>query len=165
MDTMNVSSLRILFSVFFAGVVSLLMELSLLREYGFVAGSTAVSNSVIISSFLLGLTLGAYGGSLLARRYPHRPAMLISVLQAVNVVFIVLFVLTKNHFIYRQASEWLVTAYFVGSTLVPSVIGGALFTLFVSLLYESGQRFIAHIYAISTLGNVIAGLLHCFVLL
>jgi predicted membrane-bound spermidine synthase len=162
---MNLSSLRILLAIFFAGVVSLLMELSLLREYSFVAGSTSVSNSVIISSFLLGLTLGAYLGSILARRHPGRAALLVSVLQAINIAFIVVFVLTKNHFIYRHASEALVTAYFVGSTLVPSVTGGALFSLFVSLLYGSGPRFIAHIYAISTLGNVVAGLLHGLVLL
>jgi predicted membrane-bound spermidine synthase len=58
---------RIFLAVFFAGVASLQVEISLLREATFALGSTAFTNSYIISIFLLGLALGSYGGNLLVR--------------------------------------------------------------------------------------------------
>ncbi|MEM5787662.1 MAG: hypothetical protein AAGU11_10105, partial [Syntrophobacteraceae bacterium] len=50
-------------SIFSAGIVSLLLELSLLREFIYIFGSTAVSNALIISIFLVGLAIGAYLGT------------------------------------------------------------------------------------------------------
>jgi len=54
---------KILTAVFGAGIASLLMELSLLREFIYVVGSSAFSNALIISIFLAGLATGTYVGA------------------------------------------------------------------------------------------------------
>ena len=54
---------KILTAVFGAGIASLLMELSLLREFIYVVGSSAFSNALIISVFLAGLATGTYFGA------------------------------------------------------------------------------------------------------
>ena len=53
---------KIFFAIFIAGIVSLLLELSLLREFVYVIGSNSFSNSLIISVFLAGLAAGTYVG-------------------------------------------------------------------------------------------------------
>ena len=55
--------LKIYFAIFCAGAVSLILELSLLREYVYVFGSTATSNAMVISLFLTGMVIGSYVGT------------------------------------------------------------------------------------------------------
>src|SRR6516225_9836836 len=67
---------KILAAVFAAGIASLLMELSLLREFIYVVGSanTAYSNALIISIFLAGLATGTYVGAWKRLRSPDETA-------------------------------------------------------------------------------------------
>ncbi len=152
-------------AVFFAGIASLQMELSLLREASFVLGSTAFTNSFIISVFLGGLALGAYTGSYLVRKTAGRARFLFVISQAVNIAVILLFVLTKGEILYGRHEESLVLVYFAFMTLVPAVVAGMSFSLFLNMLYGRGEQYIAWIYAVSTVGNVVSGFFHGMVLI
>jgi predicted membrane-bound spermidine synthase len=146
-------TLRIFLAVFFAGIASLQIELSLLREATFILGSTAFTNSYIISIFLSGLALGSYGGNILVRLCKGKARGLFLISQALNVLVILFF-------IYRL----FILIYFFSVTIVPSTVAGMSFALFLNMLYEFGERHIALVYAISTVGNVLGGLNHGIVL-
>ena len=89
-------------SIFAAGIVSLLLELSLLREFIYIFGSTAASNALIISVFLVGLAVGAYLGTgkrlhVIDETDARRKY---GVIQLLNILFVVAFCMTKKYFIY-----------------------------------------------------------------
>jgi predicted membrane-bound spermidine synthase len=155
-----ISTARVLLASFFLGITSLLMELSLLREFSYVMGATAVANSFVISVFLVGLAVGAWAGHGLVNRFAQRPWLAYLLVQALNVVLMLVFVSTKNWFVYATQSEPLEFVYFGVFSLTPALASGASFSLFVAALFEHGRRFIAHIYSVSTLGNVVGGLAH-----
>ena len=54
--------------------------------------------------------------------------------------------------------------YFGCVTLIPATVAGMSFSLFVNLLYDLGEQHIALVYAISTMGNVLSGLIHGIIL-
>jgi spermidine synthase len=151
-------------AVFAAGISSLQMELSLLREASFVLGSTASTNSFIISIFLAGLALGAYGATHLLRRAPGRARQIFVFSQLVACLSIVLFVFTRLDFLYGDISNEGTYIYFGAMTLVPSLVAGMSFTLFVNLLYGRGEKYISAVYAVSTIGNVLSGFAHGLVI-
>jgi hypothetical protein len=155
---------RIFAAVFLAGMVSLLMELSILREFVFVAGSTAAANSFIITLFLTGLAAGTYLGRLVSARPRLSPTTALALIQVANVTTIIVFVLLKKTLIYNLRTPLSAFVCFGIVTLLPAAMGGMSFSLFVRLVYGEGERLIAHVYAVSTFGNVVAGLLHGFVL-
>ena len=145
------ATVSIFVAVFAAGVASLQMELSLLREAGFVLGSTSFTNSYVISIFLAGLATGAYLGNYAVRIIGGRARLLFAVSQTVSIVWIVAFVLTKNEILYGRYDRWQTLLYFAVATLGPAVVAGMSFSLFVHILYGRGERFIAWIYAVSTI--------------
>lgn len=151
-------------AVFFAGISSLQMELSLLREATFVLGGTAFTSSFVISIFLFGLAVGAYGGSYLATRMGRRARLLFVISQLINILVVVVFVYTKGEMLYGRHERWEVLTYFGGMTLGPSVIAGMAFSLFLNMLYGKGEKYIAMVYAVSTIGNVLSGFIHGMVL-
>ncbi len=157
--------LLIFTAVFFAGIASLQMELSLLREASFVLGSTAFTNSFIISVFLGGLALGAYAGSYLVRKIEGRARFLFVVSQSLNIAVILFFVFTKGGILYGYHEKRVVLAYFALVTIVPSIVAGMSFSLFLNMLYGKGEKFIAWVYAVSTVGNVLSGFVHGLVLI
>ena len=155
---------RIFLAVFFAGVASLQMELSVLREATFIFGSTAFTNSFVISIFLAGLAIGSYSGNLLVRMWRGRASELFLISQGVHIALILFFVFTKSYVLYGSYSKFTSLLYFGFVTVIPSIVGGMSFSFFLNMLYELGEKHIALIYAISTAGNVFSGLLHGLVL-
>ena len=156
---------KIFAAVFTAGIVSLILELSLLREFVYVVGSSAFSNSLIISVFLAGLSAGTYAGmwKRLASGHEKASRKKFALLQVCLLLFICIFYLTKEYFIYISASRTLIISYFILATFFPSFVAGAAYTTIVELLYHKGERYIVYVYAISTIGNVIGGLIHGYV--
>lgn len=154
---------KIFAAVFLAGIASLQMELSLLREATFILGTTAFTNSYIISIFLLGLAVGSYGGNLLIRLCHGKARMLFLLSQLVNIGLILFFLLTKNYILYGNLGDYaifFILIYFGCMTVVPAIIAGMSFALFLNMLYALGEKYIALVYAISTAGNVFSGLNH-----
>lgn len=142
-----------------------MLELSLLREFVYVIGSSAFSNSLIISVFLAGLAIGTYAG--LWKRYKSKKEKesrkKFALLQVSLLGFVLLFYTTKDYFVYISPHQWAVVGYFILATFIPSFIAGAAYTTIIELLYHKGERYIIYIYAASTLGNVIGGLLYGYV--
>ena len=156
----------IFISIFFAGVVSLLLELSLLREFVYIFGSTAVSNAIIISVFLVGLTFGAYLGTWkkLSVRDETEARQRFALIQLLSIFFIVFFYISKKYFIYHSQQPNLVRFYFIISVFAPSFLSGLAYAISVKIMHWRGERFITYIYAFSTLGSVVGGLAHGIVL-
>lgn len=156
---------KIFTAIFCAGIVSLMLELSLLREFVYVIGSSAFSNSLIISVFLGGLAIGTYVG--LWQRFKSKKEKesreKFALLEAGLIVFVLIFYTTKDYFVYISPHQWLVVGYFILATFIPSFVAGAAYTTIIELLYHKGERYIIYIYAISTLGNVIGGLLYGYI--
>lgn len=154
---------RVFFSAFCTGVVSLLLELSLLREFVYVIGSTAFTNSLIISIFLLGLTAGAYCGAGATAGNRDKARLRFSGIQACILLFLMTFYVSKDGFIYFCPQLSWVVAYFALCALVPSFLAGLAYAATVDILFEGGPGDVARIYAWSTLGSVAGGLSHGFV--
>ncbi len=156
----------IFISIFSAGVVSLLLELSLLREFVYIFGSTAASNAIIISVFLVGLTLGAYLGTW--RNFnvedEKEARQRFAFIQLLNILFIVLFCISKKYFIYHSQQPNLVRVYFIVSVFTPSLLAGLAYAISVKIMHWRGERFVTYIYAFSTLGSVVGGLAHGIIL-
>jgi spermidine synthase len=156
---------KIFVAIFCAGIVSLLMELTLLREFVYVIGGSAFSNSLIISVFLAGLAAGTYLG--IWKRFKSKKEVAarkkFALLQLLLIAGVVLFYFTKDYFIYISPSQGAVISYFILATFLPSFIAGAAYTTAIELLYHRGERYIIYIYAVSTIGNVIGGLLYGYV--
>ena len=154
-------------SIFAAGVVSLLLELSLLREFIYIFGSTAASNALIISVFLVGLAVGAYLGT--SRRFKVKDESdarrKFALIQLLMVVFVVLFFLSKKYFIYHSQSHDLVRLYFLVSVFTPSLLSGLSYAISVKIMHWRGEKYITYIYAFSTMGSVIGGLAHGLILI
>lgn len=163
MDRQHVDSatLRTLGAVFFAGIVSLLLELSLLREFIYIFGSTAKSNALIISVFLVGLAAGSYAGThRLFKASATESSERFAQLQVLNILYIAIFFLTKRYFVYYCAHPKIVMVYFLASVFAPSFIAGLAYAYTVKILHEKGERIITWVYGISTLGSVIGGMAH-----
>jgi spermidine synthase len=159
--------LRIFLAVFFSGIASLQVELSLLREATFILGSTAFTNSYIISIFLSGLALGSYGGNILVRLFKGKARGFFLISQAINILLLLFFLYTKNFIFYGNLGDYarlFIIIYFGFITIVPSIVAGMSFAFFLNMLYEFGEQHIALVYAISTAGNVLGGLNHGIVL-
>ncbi len=141
------------------------MELSLLREFVYVIGSSAFSSSLIISVFLGGLAVGTYFG--IWKRYTSKDEtaarIKFAVLQLILIVFISLFYVTKDYFVYICPNQALVVAYFIIATFLPSFLSGASYSTMVEILYHKGERHVVYIYAVSTLGSVVGGLVYGYV--
>ena len=156
----------IFLSIFAAGVVSLLLELSLLREFTYIFGSTAVSNALIISIFLVGLAVGAYlgtWGAFNVRDETHARRKFAQI-QLLYIVFIVLLCLSKKYFVYDCRYPNLVRLYFMVAVLTPSLLSGMGYAISVKIMHWRGEKFITYIYAFSTMGSVIGGLAHGIIL-
>ncbi len=153
-------------SIFSAGVVSLLLELSLLREFVYIFGSTAASNAIIISVFLVGLTLGAYLGtcSNFNMRDETEARQRFAFIQLLNILFIALFCVSKKYFIYHSQQPNLVRIYFLVSVFAPALLSGLAYAISVKIMHWRGERFVTYIYAFSTLGSVVGGLAHGIIL-
>lgn len=156
----------IFLSIFSAGVVSLLLELSLLREFTYIFGSTAVSNALIISIFLVGLAGGAYLGTwgTFSVRDEADARRKFAIIQLLNIIFVVVFCLSKKYFVYECPYPNVVRLYFMAAVLGPSLLSGMGYALSVKIMHWRGERFITYIYAFSTLGSVVGGLAHGIVL-
>lgn len=156
---------KIFVAIFTAGIVSLLLELTLLREFVYVIGASAFSNSLIISVFLAGLAAGTYVGiwKRFKSKNEHAARKKFAFLQAGLIIGVFLFYFTKDYFIYISPSQGAVIAYFIFATFLPSFIAGVAYTTAIELLYHKGERYIIYIYAVSTIGNVIGGLLYGYV--
>jgi len=156
---------KILTAVFGAGIASLLMELSLLREFIYVVGSTAFSNALIISVFLAGLATGTYFGAWKRLRSPDETAarLKFAFLQFSMILFIAVFYITKDYFIYVSMNQWLIIVYFILAAFAPSFLSGVAYATSVELLFHCGQKYVTYIYACSTLGSVVGGLAHGFI--
>ncbi len=156
----------IFLSIFSAGVVSLLLELSLLREFTYIFGSTAASNALIISFFLVGLAVGAYLGTwgTFSVKDENDARRKFALIQLLNVIFVVIFFLSKKYFVYHCPYPNLVRLYFMISVLAPSLLSGIAYAISVKIMHWRGEKFITYIYAFSTLGSVIGGLAHGIVL-
>lgn len=153
---------NVFLAIFFAGVVSLILELSILREFTYVFGASSFSNAFIISLFLTGLAGGTYLGSWdkFRAKTPGSPALQFSFFQFLAIVFILLFYITKKYFVYICPHKGAVIIYFVASTLIPSLIAGLTYAVSVEILYDKGEKYIKYIYAFSTLGSVFGGISH-----
>jgi len=153
-------------SIFSAGIVSLLLELSLLREFVYIFGSTAVSNAIIISVFLVGLALGAYLGTWkkLGVRDEIQARQRFAFIQLLSILFILLFFISKKYFIYHSQDPNLVRLYFIISVFAPSLLSGLAYSISVKIMHWRGEKFITYIYAFSTLGSVVGGLAHGIIL-
>jgi predicted membrane-bound spermidine synthase len=156
----------IFLSIFAAGVVSLLLELSLLREFTYIFGSTAVSNALIISIFLVGLAGGAYLGTwgTFSVKDETDARRKFALIQLLNIIFVVLFCLSKKYFVYDCRYANLVRLYFMISVLTPSLLAGMAYAISVKIMHWRGEKFITYIYAFSTLGSVVGGLAHGIIL-
>jgi spermidine synthase len=156
---------KILTAVFGAGIASLLMELSLLREFIYVVGSTAFSNALIISIFLAGLATGTYVGAWKRLRSSDETAarLKFAFLQFSMILFIAVFYITKDYFIYVSMTRWLIIFYFILAVFAPSFLSGVAYATSVELLFHCGQKYVTYIYACSTLGSVVGGLAHGFI--
>jgi predicted membrane-bound spermidine synthase len=156
----------IFLSIFSAGMVSLLLELSLLREFTYIFGSTAVSNALIISIFLVGLAGGAYLGTwgAFSVRDETDARRKFALIQLLNIIFVVLFCLSKKYFVYECRYPNLVRLYFMASVLAPSLLSGMGYAISVKIMHWRGEKFITYIYAFSTLGSVVGGLAHGIIL-
>lgn len=157
----------IFLSIFAAGVVSLLLELSLLREFTYIFGSTAVSNALIISIFLVGLAAGAYLGTwgTFNVKDENDARRKFALTQWLNIIFVLFFCLSKKYFIYDCREANLVRLYFMVSVLFPSLLAGMAYAISVKIMHWRGEKFITYIYAFSTLGSVAGGLAHGIVLI
>ena len=149
-------------SIFAAGVVSLLLELSLLREFTYIFGSTAASNALIISIFLVGLAVGAYLGTwgTFSVKDETDARRKFALIQLLNIIFVVIFCLSKKYFVYHCPYPNLVRLYFMASVLTPSLLSGMGYAISVKIMHWRGEKFITYIYAFSTLGSVVGGLAH-----
>lgn len=149
-------------SIFAAGVVSLLLELSLLREFTYIFGSTAASNALIISIFLVGLAVGAYLGTwgTFTVKDETDARRKFALIQLLNIIFVVVFCLSKKYFVYHCPYPSLVRLYFMASVLTPSLLSGMGYAISVKIMHWRGEKFITYIYAFSTLGSVVGGLAH-----
>ena len=156
---------KIFAAIFSAGIVSLFMELSLVREFVYVIGSSAFSNSLIISVFLAGLAGGSYLGiwKQFKPKNEREARKKFVTLQFILVAFIFVFYVTKDYFIYISMNQAVVLGYFIIATFIPAAIAGASYAMMVELLYHKGERYILYIYAVSTFGNVFGGLLYGYV--
>ena len=156
---------KILTAVFGVGIASLLMELSLLREFVYVVGSTAFTNALIISIFLAGLATGTYVGAWKRLRSQDETAarLKFAFLQFSMILFIAVFYVTKDYFIYVSMNQWLVIFYFILAAFAPSFLSGVAYATSVELLFHCGQKYVTYIYACSTLGSVAGGLAHGFI--
>lgn len=161
----NIQIFKFFLAVFFAGVASLQLELSILREASFIFGSTAFTNSFIISVFLAGLAIGSYSGNILVRVTNGKASELFIISQAFSIALVLFFISTKGYILYGKHPKLLSAVYFGCVTIVPAIVAGMAFALFLHLLYGSGEKFIALVYAISTVGNVIGGLVHGIILI
>jgi predicted membrane-bound spermidine synthase len=153
-------------SIFAAGVVSLLLELSLLREFTYIFGSTAESNALIISIFLVGLAGGAYLGTwgTFSVKDETDARRKFALIQLFNIIFVVLFCLSKKYFVYDCRYAYLVRFYFMACVLAPSLLAGMGYAISVKIMHWRGEKFITYIYAFSTLGSVVGGLAHGIIL-
>jgi len=158
-------SWKILTAVFSAGIASLLLELSLLREFVYVVGSTAFSNALIISIFLAGLAAGTYVGAWkrLLSADETGARLKFAFLQFSTIVFIAIFYITKDYFIYICMNQPLIIVYFAFAAFAPSFLSGVAYATSVELLFHCGQKYVTYIYACSTLGSVAGGLAHGFI--
>jgi predicted membrane-bound spermidine synthase len=156
----------IFLSIFSAGMVSLLLELSLLREFTYIFGSTAVSNALIISIFLVGLAVGAYLGTWGAFNVKDETdaRRKFALIQLLYIFFIVFFCLSKKYFVYDCPYPNLVRLYFMVAVLAPSLLSGMGYAISVKIMHWRGEKFITYIYAFSTMGSVIGGLAHGIIL-
>lgn len=154
-------------SIFSAGIVSLLLELSLLREFVYIFGSTAVSNAIIISTFLVGLAIGAHLGTWkqFEVKDETEARRKFAFIQVLSILFVVVFYITKKYFIYHSEQPALVRAFFIFSVFAPSLMSGLSYALSVKIMHWRGERFITYIYAFSTLGSVVGGLAHGIILI
>lgn len=149
-------------SIFAAGIVSLLLELSLLREFIYIFGSTAASNALIISVFLVGLAVGAYLGTGKRLRVVDETdaRRKYAFVQLLNILFVVAFCMTKKYFIYDCPYPNAVRLYFIGSVFGPSLLSGLAYAISVKIMHWRGEKFVTYIYAFSTFGSVVGGLAH-----
>lgn len=156
---------KIFVAIFCTGIVSLMLELALLREFVYVIGSSSFSSSLIISVFLAGLAVGTYAGlwKRVKSKSEKQSRKKFAFLQGSLLLFILLFYISKDYFVYISTSQAVVISYFILATFIPSFIAGMAYTTVIELLYHKGERFIIYIYAVSTLGNVMGGLLYGYV--
>jgi spermidine synthase len=79
------------------------------------------------------------------------------------ILFIAVFYITKDYFIYVSMNQWLIIFYFILATFAPSFLSGVAYATSVELLFHCGQKYVTYIYAFSTLGSVVGGLAHGFI--
>src|SRR5262249_30866905 len=155
----------ILTAVFSAGIASLLLELSLLREFVYVIGSTTFSNALIISIFLAGLATGTYVGTWKHLRSSDETAarFKFAFVQFSIIIFVTVFYISKDYFIYICMNQPLIIGYFILAAFSPAFLSGVAYATSVELLFHYGQKYVTYIYACSTLGSVVGGLAHGFI--
>ena len=146
---------RILAAVFSAGIASLLLELSFLREFVYVIGSTTFSNALIISTFLAGLAAGTYAGAWQRLRSSNETSarLKFALVQFSVILFIAGFYISKDYFIYISMNHPLIVIYFIAAAFAPAFLSGVAYATSVELLFHYGQKYVTYIYASSTLGK------------
>jgi spermidine synthase len=163
-----------------SGAVAMLYEVAWNRALVLVLGSSTYSYTTMLTTFLVGLTLGAWLGTRLLRT-PADPLLAIGLCQLLTAVTTALGLFTAGelpYFYVRLATALnpsprgllLVQVILAAAVMFPPTLGlGAMFPLTVSALglsRQSGaQRLVARAYAWNTVGAISGALLAGFWLL
>jgi spermidine synthase len=163
-----------------SGAVAMLYEVAWTRALVLVLGSSTYSYTTMLTTFLVGLTLGAWLGTRLLRT-PADPLLAIGLCQLLTAVTTALGLFTAGElpfFYVRLATALdpsprgllLVQVILAAAVMFPPTLGlGAMFPLTVSALglaRQSGaQRLVARAYAWNTVGAISGALLAGFWLL
>ncbi|MBI3313607.1 MAG: fused MFS/spermidine synthase [Candidatus Omnitrophica bacterium] len=170
----------LLFLVLFgiSGAVSMVYEVSWTRVLAIVLGSSVYAFSVMLATFLLGLALGSYGFSILARRIKIDLSVF-AILEIVAAAFVFLGMNEFDKMPYHFArifgwSHGSVAALEFGKFLLcavimfpPTLCLGALFACFVHLYQHSETlgRELGIVYFSNTIGTILGSALTGFLII
>ncbi|MFH0984845.1 MAG: fused MFS/spermidine synthase [Candidatus Omnitrophota bacterium] len=171
--------IRLLLAAFaVSGAVSMMYEVAWTRVLATVMGSSVYAFSIMLATFLLGISLGSYGFSLAAKKLKIDLSVfsLFQMLTALTAILgIFVFQDMPYYFlqIYARAlgSEFLLNlgkfALCASVMLLPTVAIGAMFSCFVHVLRRSKPigREIGEAYFANTLGTIAGSILTGFVII
>lgn len=170
---------RLLLAAFaFSGAVSMMYEVAWTRVLATVMGSSVYAFSIMLATFLLGISLGSYGFSLAAKKLKIDLSVfsLFQLLTALTAI-LGLFIFQDMPFYFLQiyshslGSEFLLNlgkfALSASVMLLPTVAIGAMFSCFVHILRRSKPvgREIGEAYFANTIGTLAGSILTGFVII
>lgn len=158
---MKKSLLHLHASVFFSGAAALIYEILWTRGLSLYIGSTVESSSVVFSSFVLGLSFGAYYFSKKAFSYKNllTRLVLLEVLIALvsSVLGVLLFYFSEdfqyygNHFLLNH---FFVAVFIFLLVLIPTFLMGGVFPLWIEFMrrLQIDEKHVSSLYGVNTLG-------------